>query len=1055
MTFKCIHISDIHFRGLTRHDEYRESFSAFFEKAKDLKPDAIFVGGDIVHSKTQGISPELIDILNWWFTSLAEVAPTHIILGNHDGLMMNKDRQDAISPIISALDNPNLFLYKDSGTYPINGIPGYNWCVFSCFDMDSWEDVKPVPGEINIATFHGGVEGSHTDINWKIEGEVNVQFFKDYEFTFLGDIHKLQYLDNDKRIAYPGSTIQQNYGEDPGKGFLFWEIDDKDNFRSTFYEIPHSRPFVTIDWDESVQSTLDRAEKHPDGSRFRIRTTKQISQHEIKQLHSALKEFKHATEIVYKNDFEIETSSVIKLGDGELFKDDLRDYKTHTKLMKEFYSDVVIDEKEWEELDALNNRYVSQICNSDSARNIKWSVKNLRFDNTFSYGKGNYINFDELNGIIGLFGPNRSGKSSIPGTLMYTLFNTTDRGSIKNLHIINSRKGYCLGSVDVQINGQLYRIERQSTKHETRAGHLHAVTHLNLFKIDAEGNVIQDLSGSQRTETEKIIRKLVGNSEDFLLTSMASQGEMNNFIKYKATQRKAVLTNFLNLNMFDDMLSMASNDSAHIKALIKNAPDHEWEHLIIQANMKVGRKSIERDEIDESLLEKRGKLQELTVTLATHKHKDLVTAEDVTAQGQRLTKYSDRYSSLKARHAVVGQEFDEINGKIEKISLIKEQFPIDELKEKLGIQEDLEKSLKDLEHQRELEKQLLESKKKLAKKLEPCDCFEHLPSCQYVKKSDKHNKVVEKQKEKVSLLLDSVRATRKALKAVLREGLKEKLGKYDIILSQEAKLKIEASEKAVEIHSLSTDISSLKTLIKECENLLSDMKVRVSDGSVAEEVSLLKKRINSLKDEIMDLDSRRISASETIGLLTNEISRLETERDEFKQLMAQWKVYDLYMTAVSKKGIPLQIITAQLPIINAEISKILQDVVGFTVELEADPASNAMDIYINYGDSRRIIECGSGMEKMMASLAIRVALINISSLPKTNLLIIDEGFGALDEMNVEACNRLLKSLKRWFRNILVISHVDGVKDVVDVVLDIRHKNHDSLVQCAGAEALSG
>ena len=113
MSFKCVHISDIHFRGLTRHDEYRRSFSHFFKQAKDLKPDVIFVGGDIVHSKTQGISPELIDILNWWFTSLAEVAPTHIILGNHDGLMSNKDRQDAITPIINALNNPNLFLYKN------------------------------------------------------------------------------------------------------------------------------------------------------------------------------------------------------------------------------------------------------------------------------------------------------------------------------------------------------------------------------------------------------------------------------------------------------------------------------------------------------------------------------------------------------------------------------------------------------------------------------------------------------------------------------------------------------------------------------------------------------------------------------------------------------------------------------------------------------------------------------------------------------------------------------------------------------------------------------
>ncbi len=89
---------------------------------------------------------------------MASICPTHIILGNHDGLIMNKDRQDAITPVINALNNKNLFLYKKSGVYP-TGIKGYNWCVFSCFDEESWPDVKPVPGDINIATFHGGVKG--------------------------------------------------------------------------------------------------------------------------------------------------------------------------------------------------------------------------------------------------------------------------------------------------------------------------------------------------------------------------------------------------------------------------------------------------------------------------------------------------------------------------------------------------------------------------------------------------------------------------------------------------------------------------------------------------------------------------------------------------------------------------------------------------------------------------------------------------------------------------------------------------------------------------------
>ena len=1053
MGFKCVHISDIHFRGLTRHDEYRESFTHFFEIAKGLKPDVIFVGGDIVHSKTQGISPELIDILNWWFTGLAEICPTHIILGNHDGLMLNKDRQDAISPIITALNNPNLFLYKKSGTYP-TGVPGYNWGVFSCFDIDGWENVKPVPGEINIATFHGGVEGSMTDINWNIEGEVDVGFFKDWEFTFLGDIHKLQYLNKEKTIAYPGSTIQQNYGEDPGKGFLFWDIKSSSDYTSTFYEIPHNMPFVTIDWTGDVTSTLDEAEASPDGSRFRIRTNRIIPQAEIKQLHNALKEFKDASEIVYKNDYDTDLS-VISTNGTSLFKDDLRDSKTHCKLMKDYYSDLELTDEEWASLDNLTLRFVNQIAHGDSVRNTKWSVKRLEFDNLFCYGKGNVVNFSELNGITGLFGPNRTGKSSIPGAIMYGLYNTTDRGPIKNLHIINARKGFCRVNLDVSVNGRLYRVERQSTKHETRKGVQHAVTHLNLFLIDEEGNKLQDLSGEQRRETEKVVRRLIGTSDDFLMTSLASQGEMNNFIKHRATKRKEILTNFLDLNIFEEMLVAAKEESAAMAATLRKAPDREWDTVILEKSVERDRKSKDRETVDEDLTSLRRKHEDLKIILATHKHQDLVTSADIEKQEKKISQDTSRASGLSCDISSILSDISLSREKLDKIKSVKEMFPIDELKERFETQKDLERTLSDLEHQRELEKQLLESKKKLAKKLEPCECFEHLPSCQYVKKSDKHRRLLEEQTKKAASILDSVRAARKAFKALLKEDLAVKIEKYEGIIQQESQLKVKISKATLGLHEKQTSLSSLEIVIEDAKRELDSMRLRVSDGDEAQEISNLKAKVNNLVDEISSLDIKRMSLSESVGLLTSEIEQLQTQRDEYRELMSQWRVYDLFMSAVSKKGIPLQIITSQLPAINSEISKILQDVVGFTVELEAESNSNTMDIYINYGDSRRIIECASGMEKMMASLAIRVALINVSSLPKTDLLIIDEGFGALDDMNVESCNRLLKSLKRWFKNIIVISHVDGVKDVVDNVIDVSKRGKDSKVFCNGMEASDG
>lgn len=211
---RIAHIADVHWRGMSRHDEYREVFSEFSRKVIEQKVQHVYVGGDIFHTKTVGMSPEYIEHIVWWFKELSQYAQLHVTLGNHDGNLTNLSRQDAISPIVSTLDNKNIHLYKQSGVYQFH--PGYNWCVFSLFDEANWDKVKPVPGDINIACYHGPVWGAKTESDWLIESGITVDFFKDFEFAMLGDIHKKQYLDfrdsvleidEDDLFQYPGAQI--------------------------------------------------------------------------------------------------------------------------------------------------------------------------------------------------------------------------------------------------------------------------------------------------------------------------------------------------------------------------------------------------------------------------------------------------------------------------------------------------------------------------------------------------------------------------------------------------------------------------------------------------------------------------------------------------------------------------------------------------------------------------------------------------------------------------------------------------------------------------------
>ena len=106
---KIAHIADTHIRNLKYHYEYKIVFSQIYETLKNEKVDYIVHCGDIAHTKTQ-ISPEFVEMASEFFHNLGETAPTYIILGNHDGNLKNSSRQDAITPIINALDNPNLHL---------------------------------------------------------------------------------------------------------------------------------------------------------------------------------------------------------------------------------------------------------------------------------------------------------------------------------------------------------------------------------------------------------------------------------------------------------------------------------------------------------------------------------------------------------------------------------------------------------------------------------------------------------------------------------------------------------------------------------------------------------------------------------------------------------------------------------------------------------------------------------------------------------------------------------------------------------------------------------
>jgi DNA repair exonuclease SbcCD ATPase subunit len=1038
MSFKCLHIADVHFRGLKRHDEYRVVFSKLFEKAKELQPDLIFVGGDIVHSKTQGISPELINILNWWFTGLAQIAPTHVILGNHDGLILNQNRLDAITPVVEALNNPRLFLYKKSGVYP-TGIPGFNWCVFSCFDEDGWVNVLPVDGEINIATFHGAVYGSLTDVDWELSGDVDLAFFKDYDFVFLGDIHKRQFLDFEQRVAYSGSTIQQNYGEETDKGFLLWEINSKVDYKTKFYGIENPHPFVTVEWQDNLEKTLELCNTYKNGSRFRVKSKSALNQNDVKLVQTYLREKKKAKEIIFKH--EGVEQSVKHLEDTRKTFN-IWDNESRLKMLKDYFKESITEAQ----LLKINQMFVDGLDHMPEEQNRRpnqWEILNFEFDNLFSYGEDNVINFENMNGIIGIFGKNAAGKSSIPGSMMYTLFNGTDRGAMKNLHVINTRKEYATAKMTINVNHQKYLIERSTKKIPIKKkNEIYAPTELALHKIAEDGSIVNE-SDEQRRETEKVLRELIGNSEEFLMTSFASQGNINAFINEKSGARKYYLSKFMNLDVFEELGRIAKDKITELKGKLKAFQEKDWSSLKKKSAEEISLNESKMTDLQTLLTDFKSREVEIRILLENVKNKNsnFELIRELENEIENLQISLDKAQDTKSKTLT---EIDELTLKIEKFTKFCEQVDINELKSEKDRLTNLRSQLTIVMSQLADNQKEIQKKKDAHKLLSSVPCGDSFPTCRFIKNAYADYHDIGNAEQRMQQLSGTADELGTIIREIEQAQIQVKIDKYEEHLRKNHQNVLQKGNLEQRLDTLEQKILSEAQRHEKAHDKLSGLKMTVNE-SEADNLSRYQHELTSVKQSLSKTETDIIGIKGQNSYLTKMIETYEREEKIYSEIVEEWKLHELFINCVSKKGLPAKLMKEMLPSLNKEVKEILAGVADFTVDIEIQ--DDDLEVYLNYGaDQRRIIECASGMEKMISSMAIRVGLINISNLPKSNIFIIDEGFGALDDTNIESCVRLLESFKKFFKTILIISHVDAIKDVVDDNLNIESDGKDSYVR---------
>jgi DNA repair exonuclease SbcCD ATPase subunit len=566
------HISDIHIHLQSKHDEYLSVFENLYnyliEEEKKHSNCVIVITGDILHSKTE-LTPECVEITRVFFNKLSSIFTLLFIAGNHDVNLSNSERLDSLTPIYNGLDNKdNCYYLKDTGLYHFNNI------IFSVSSIRDYEIINPEIIKKNkyytkdtklICLFHGRVDGVILFNNTTLEGEVNQRTnktitpssFNGYDLALLGDIHKRQYLNQNKTVAYAGSLIQQNHGESlDNHGLIKWDIL---NNKSAFVDIKNNFGYVTTEVEnDNINNInlLSNSNKFPKNIHLRITFTK-CKNSVINKLLVKIKEKYNVIDVVYLNN-TVENNSIEKKN----ITDFINNIDYQNKILDEILTEKFkLDDNKKTMIKRLNITANEKIIDNRT-KNSKWKLKQLEFSNLFSYSSNNIINFSNYNGVVGIIAPNHVGKSAIVDIILYTIYDKFSRkGTIKD--IINNTKMTFRSKITIEMDDYMYTIEKYGTLSATKKVNLK----INFLRQKINTNIIEKLNEDGIVKTRDNISKYFGNYDDIVQTNVSIQNNNLNFIDCENSNRLKELERILNID-FIQLLEKQARKMYHEKRVI-------------------------------------------------------------------------------------------------------------------------------------------------------------------------------------------------------------------------------------------------------------------------------------------------------------------------------------------------------------------------------------------------------------------------------------------------------------------------------------------------------
>ncbi|MEK6829296.1 MAG: metallophosphoesterase [Nanoarchaeota archaeon] len=1017
---KIAHLADIQIRFGSRHDEYRQVFDRLYDDLKKQKPDRIYIAGDLVHHKIN-MSPGSFNLLAEFLINLSRIAPTDVILGNHDLNLQQLEQGDAISPIFYLANliedskekkayivtNENkkeidfgkkaVYYYPDSGFYDVHKDIVYG--IFSCKDDEIITLEKKDPNKKYIAMYHGTVYGARMDNGYedKRDNLMRLSTFSNFDMVMLGDIHEYQTFRDDESVAYPGSLIQQNFGESIDKGYLLWNTKD----------CSHERKFILNDYgfakiDVARGEDVEERVEYVKFSNNKKKTKVYIIWEDYEENYSIEKE--NQIKRLVKDKYGCESVRVefkeIRRDIANVSENDETRQYTFEEIFKEWVKEgeFNIDEEMMTELLEFSREVDTALEIDESHLNYidDWDLNSIEISNILSFDKKPIkIDFDKITGLTGIFGKNFNGKSNVVKAIVWGLYKEIIGGNqSSSKYLVNiytdSDSGYVIEHLT--INGEKYRIIRKITSKNGK--NTFNTSYERLIKeYDDDGNFLKeewkdklsDKKTGEQKEVQELVKDAIGIFEDFTKTSLQAQGGSGDYISQEQQPKNNLISRFLGLESYKDRHEYANKFFNDVKRKQKDLGNAiEIEDKIKEIDVQITDKQKELDSFKE---EKRlaeikqndvnDEIIELTKNLEKIENPGITSIEIAESQITALkTNISTTNSEIKSLEDWLSKNFkkelpfsegETIESLSRKIENEKNQLRIAETN--LSVinnfiannpkKPEINVSSFSVEID-SLKKNLLELNSKLPTHQGKC-----CPTCGHVQqKADPEKEemclhdikiakeLIEYKEKKIKENDNIVNHNKKVDDSKQKVEIAEQsisIKKESIKLIEDKKSLIENSKDIVEhnktVDTKSKELKDKKVVLESDTKKLQDLMDKVAkfiankdkvkkNLEIQEKISEKKDLFNAYKLSVFNLDKNINVVFGEIKVFENNKSSYGEKLSDIKNSERLFKKYSIYLQAVHRDGIPAAVIRKKLPIINSKINSILSEVVDFKIELE-------------------------------------------------------------------------------------------------------------------------